>query len=258
MEALERVLDTAGTLAIAVSGGVDSMTLAHMAHRVGGASVRMVHAVSPAVPAAATRRVERHAARFGWRLDLVDAGEMDDPRYRANPLRRCFFCKENLYDTILDLVDEGRVASGTNTDDLGDFRPGLEAAAERGVLHPFVAAGMDKPAVYALAVAMGLDDLASLPAQPCLASRVETGIAISPNDLAFIDTVETWLRPMVGASANLRCRVTHAGIVIEIGDQARLGEIADTAAILCARNTRPFLGVRPYRQGAAFLQGAEV
>lgn len=255
MTALERVLTDAAPLTIAVSGGVDSMTLAHVAQRTCGRGVRMVHAVSPAVPAAATRRVERHAARGGWQLDLVDAGEMDDPRYRANPLRRCFFCKENLYGTIAALVD-GRVASGTNTDDLGDFRPGLEAAAARNVLHPFVAAGMDKAAVYRLAEALGLDDLARLPAQPCLASRVETGIAIDPRDLAFIDAVETRLRPMVDRAADLRCRVTHAGIVVEMGGAAPVDPIARTAARLCDDAARPFLGVRPYRRGAAFLQGA--
>lgn len=255
MDRLEQILDQTRPLAIAVSGGVDSMTLAHVAHRVCGASVRMVHAVSPAVPEAATRRVERHAARNGWRLYLVDAGEMDDPRYRANPLHRCFFCKENLYATIAGLVD-GRIASGTNTDDLGDFRPGLKAAQARNVLHPFVEAGMDKAAVYALAASLGLDDLSRLPAQPCLASRVETGIAIEPRDLAFIDAMETRLRPMVGESVDLRCRVTHSGIVIELGEVGAGNDVLAMAAELCAGEARPFLGVRPYSQGAAFLRSA--
>ena len=256
MKALEQILNDAAPLAIAVSGGVDSMTLAHVAQRTCGRAVRMVHAVSPAVPAAATRRVERHAARGGWQLDLIDAGEMDDPRYRANPLRRCFFCKDNLYRTIASLA-KGRVASGTNTDDLGDFRPGLEAAKARNVLHPFVDAAMDKAAIYGLAQSLGLDDLAWLPAQPCLASRVETGIAIEPCDLMFIDAVESRLRYLVNGPADLRCRVTHAGIVVEIGGHVPIDTIAQTAAQICKDASRRFLGVRPYRRGAAFLHGAK-
>jgi pyridinium-3,5-biscarboxylic acid mononucleotide sulfurtransferase len=87
-------------LAIAVSGGVDSMTLAAFANRLwlsgGMGSVEMIHAVSPAVPPAATERVSLRAEREGWRLTVTSAGELDDPRYRDNPVNRCYFCKTNL------------------------------------------------------------------------------------------------------------------------------------------------------------------
>ncbi len=148
--ALDGVLGGLPRLAIAVSGGVDSMTLAHAAHRIGLPDISVVHALSPAVPAEASARVREHAARFGWRLREVDAGEFADPSYRANPVNRCYFCKTNLYARIA-LVVTGPIASGANLDDLGDYRPGLTAAAEHGVRHPFVEAGMDKAAVRALA-----------------------------------------------------------------------------------------------------------
>ena len=138
-----------------------------------------------------------------------------DARYRANPVDRCYYCKTNLYARIREATPDP-IASGTNRDDLDDFRPGLRAAAERDVVHPYVEAGIDKASVYALAARLGLDDLERLPAQPCLASRVETGIAIAPDDLAFIDAVETRLAARLGREAVLRCRVTHAGIVIEL------------------------------------------
>ena len=171
-----------GRLAIAVSGGVDSMTLAYLAHRGNGDDILTVHAVSPAVPAHATERVKAHAARAGWRLAIIGAGEFDDPHYRDNPVDRCYFCKTNLYDRIRGLAP-GVIASGANLDDLGDYRPGLLAAAERDVLHPFIEAGMSKADVRSLSRSLGLSNIAELPAQPCLASRVETGIAIDADDL---------------------------------------------------------------------------
>jgi uncharacterized protein len=258
-EVLERLvasLDRHDRLALAVSGGVDSMTLAHVAWRYSRTRATMYHATGPAVPAAARGRVEAHAGRHGWPLVLLDAGEQHDARYRANPVDRCYYCKTNLYARIREATPDP-IASGTNRDDLDDFRPGLRAAGEHDVVHPYVEAGIDKAGVYALAASLALDDLERLPAQPCLASRVETGIAIAPEDLAFIDAVEARLAARLGREAVLRCRVTQAGIVIELAaaHDAMAGEIArDIGADACRRDGRAFAGVRPYVRGAAFLR----
>jgi uncharacterized protein len=249
-------LDRHDQLAIAVSGGVDSMTLAHVAQRHARARATMYHATGPAVPAAARGRVEAHAARHGWPLVLLDAGELADDRYRANPVDRCYYCKSNLYARIRECTPDP-IASGTNTDDLGDFRPGLRAAAERDVVHPYVDAGIDKQGIYALAHHLGLDDLERLPAAPCLASRVETGIAIAAADLAFIDRVEAELAAQLGRGAVVRCRVTHSGVAIELGEPATEAAAAIAMAIgaaACGAEGRAFAGVRPYRRGAAFLR----
>lgn len=246
-------------LAIAVSGGVDSMTLAAFAHRLRQnqalASVEMIHAVSPAVPPAATARVRARAEREGWHLTVTGAGEFDDPRYRDNPVNRCYFCKTNLYDRIRTLTS-GIIASGANLDDLGDYRPGLLAASERNVVHPYIEADMNKTAVRQLARQLELNEVAELPAQPCLASRVETGIAIDPADLAFVDLVETHLADRVPPGTALRCRVTRAGIAIEIGDEASTDPaLTELARTLCHAHSRSFLGIRPYRRGAMFVHG---
>jgi len=243
-------------LAIAVSGGVDSMTLAAFAHRLPEIGpVEMIHAVSPAVPPAATERVRARAAQEGWRLTVTGTGEFDDPRYRDNPVDRCYFCKTNLYDRIRTLTPHA-IASGANLDDLGDYRPGLLAASEHGVVHPYVDAGMDKTAVRVLARILGLDEVAELPAQPCLASRVETGIAIDADDLAFVDLVERRLASLVPPGSALRCRVTRAGIAIEVGDEtADRAALADLARALCREHGRHLAGVRPYRRGAMFVHG---
>ena len=144
--ALRQAIERHAALAIAVSGGVDSMTLAHFARRETAARVIMVHAASPAVPPRATARVRDHAARFGWDLIVTDAGEFADPSYRANPVNRCYFCKTNLYERIRRITD-ARIASGANLDDLDDYRPALLAAKEHGVVHPFIEAGFAKAAV---------------------------------------------------------------------------------------------------------------
>jgi uncharacterized protein len=232
------------------------MTLAHVAHRYAKARPTMYHATGPAVPAAAGARVRAYAQQYGWALVVLDAGEFSDARYRANPVDRCYYCKSNLYARIREQTADP-IASGTNCDDLSDFRPGLRAAAEAGVFHPYVEAGIDKSGIYSLAAGLGLSDLAQLPAQPCLASRVETGIAIAADDLAFIDVVERGLADALGQESVLRCRVTHAGVVIELGDArnpaktALAGEIGEAA---CHAHGRTFVGVRPYRQGSAFVQ----
>jgi uncharacterized protein len=249
-------LDRHGSLALAVSGGQDSMTLAHVAHRFAATRPVMFHAVSPAVPESARARLERHAVAHGWELVLLDAGELADPRYVANPVNRCYFCKSNLYDRIRAATD-ATIASGTNTDDLGDFRPGLTAAAERDVIHPYVEAGIGKAGIALLARALGLDDLAALPAQPCLASRIETGLPVTAEDLRFIGMVEAELAGLLGTTAVLRCRVTHGGTVIELDPAllARSPEVEAAARAACAAAGRAFSGVRPYRRGAAFLHG---
>ena len=249
---IQAIFQGLGEVAIACSGGVDSMTLTHLAHE-SEARVTVFHAVSPAVAHHATTRVRNHAALYGWDLHLVGAGEFDDPDYLRNPLNRCYFCKANLYDRLRAATD-AVICSGTNTDDLGDFRPGLGAAEERAVHHPFVEAGIDKRGVRELARALRLSDLAELPAQPCLASRVETGLPILAPQLALIDKVEQKVAEALGPG-DIRCRITHAGVWLELSDPTRadpilIGEV--TAAV--ALEGERFAGVRPYHRGSAFLQ----
>lgn len=259
-ERLFDILHDLQGLTIAVSGGVDSTLLAYIANLVLGQAVKMVHAISPAVPATATERVKRYAKKGNWQLHIVDAGEFDDPRYRSNPVNRCYYCKLNLYETITSLCT-GPVASGTNCDDLNDYRPGLIAARERGVLHPYLEASMNKQHIYKLAKRLGLEDLAALPAQPCLASRLETGLYVQRNDLEFVEKLEAAMQKLHGASAVLRCRILHQGVVLELADELLSGRNWGTMSImakdLCAAEGRPFLGVRAYRRGAAFLVEAK-
>lgn len=251
---LNSILESIGDAAIAVSGGVDSMTLAAAAHR-HGLKPSIVHGVSPAVPQAATTRVQAHAALYGWDLQVVDAGEFGDANYKSNPVNRCYFCKSNLYATIGNLA-RGTILSGANLDDLSDYRPGLEAAAELKVRHPFIEADMCKADVRLLARELGLGEVAELPSSPCLASRVETGIAIEAQTLRTIDATESWLRKHL-PKATIRCRYRQSGWVIEL-DQQSLDRFGNDGLGLALKSAIPALtrggfqlGV--YRRGSAFL-----
>lgn len=211
---LEDALEQLGPVAVAASGGVDSMTLAAVAHRVYGARALIVHAVSPAVPPHATARVKAHAEEFGWNLKIVDAEEFKDERYLANPVNRCFYCKFNLYDCITG-VTELPIVSGTNTDDLSDYRPGLEAAKDHQVQHPLVTADIDKQTIREIARSLKLDDLSELPAAPCLSSRLQTGVTVTAERLHFVDKMESYISELLTPDT-VRCRILAKQVEIQL------------------------------------------
>lgn len=256
---LEAIVDRLDRVAVAVSGGVDSMTLATVAGRRLGSRMAVFHAASAAVPPEATERVRDLARSEGWRLAIVDAGELADPRYLANPVDRCWFCKMDLYGAIRRLSD-WPLASGANLDDLGDYRPGLAAAARYAVRHPLIEAGLDKAAVRALAARAGLGELAELPASPCLSSRIETGTEVNADRLALILEVEHALHREL-PSTTLRCRLRRGGLVVEI-DADRLagidgaGIVELVAGLARRRGVEQPVSVAPYVRGSAFLHGS--
>ena len=262
LERLTSILRGLDPAAVAVSGGVDSLTLARVAHDVLGTNVTMYHAISPAVPEEATERVRALAQQYGWRLEVINAGEFDSADYMRNPVNRCFFCKTSLYDSISAIAKQtnAQILSGTNTDDLGEYRPGLEAAKQHDVRHPFVEAGIGKVDVRALARQLDMDDVAELPAAPCLSSRVETGIAIDADTLSAIHATEKLVSAELKPKT-VRCRVRANGVVIEL-DEATLAAIDEKVsnelisqievvfALLASEKSIRF---EVYRTGSAFL-----
>ena len=259
LDRLEAALATMGELAVAVSGGVDSLTLATFAHRHLGGRVTMFHATSPAVPPEATERTRMLAQREGWKLTVIDAGEFAREEYRANPVNRCFYCKTSLYGAIRPATD-AQIVSGTNLDDLGEYRPGLDAARDHAVRHPFVEAAIDKGGVRAIARHLALDDVAELPSAPCLSSRIETGIAIDPAMLACVHATEQLVTGAL-SPRTVRCRVRAGGVVIELDrdalaslDDARRASLAtQIEALFDARGFSLPASFAPYRTGSAFL-----
>ena len=256
---LESILRTLGPVAVAVSGGVDSLTLATVAHRTLPGDVEMFHAVSPAVPREATDRVRALATGAGWKLTVVDAGEFGDTNYRSNPVNRCFFCKTNLYGALVPLT-KAQIVAGTNLDDLGEYRPGLDAAKNHGVRHPFVEASIHKQTVRAIARDLGLGDVAELPSAPCLSSRIETGIAIDPSMLTLVHAAERLVSKML-SPRTVRCRVRAQGVVIELDQQdlaaldgAKRETLRDEIGELFRNGGFEYpVSLAPYRTGSAFL-----
>jgi pyridinium-3,5-biscarboxylic acid mononucleotide sulfurtransferase len=234
-------LDGVPKRVIACSGGIDSLLLATIAHRNAPTDTVIAHAVTPAVPAAATARVLHHADVEGWTLNVVRSTEFDDPRYLSNPRNRCYFCKSHLYDALAELSDQldgpagWTVLSGANIDDLGEYRPGLQAAEERGVRHPYIDAGIDKASIRAIARLVG-SDYAELPASPCLASRLYTGTEVTPGRLRAVEVGEEVLRQLTGIGV-ARCRLREDLVIVEVGaaDRALVtGSVLDkvTAAMV--------------------------
>lgn len=263
---LEQLLqDRPGPLYIALSGGIDSLALMTVAARVRSQHTEAVHAVSEAVPPEATDRCRQLADRFGWRLTVLDAGEFNDPRYIDNPVNRCYYCKSNLFERIAEQIDitGATIATGTNKDDLGDYRPGLIAASENAVWQPYAEAEIDKPMIREIARTEQLGELAELPAQPCLSSRVETGIAINARDLLFVHRVERRLAVELG-EGDIRCRITAAGVVAQLpaqtaafSDSAVHAKLDQLLTALCASDNRHFARIEPYRMGSAFLRSRD-
>jgi uncharacterized protein len=247
---------------VAVSGGIDSLTLAvFMSKLFNREKVNVAHAIGPAVPIEATNRVKINAKKFNWNLNIINTNEINDPRYRANPINRCFFCKENLYSTIQSYT-KGIVFSGANLDDLSDYRPGLDAAKEANVMHPFILAQIEKKIVRQLASELGLGELSTLPSSPCLASRVQTGIPVTADLLNKIDKMERIIKKII-PGADIRCRWMLNNLSIQfnepklknINNEIKKLITSKAAEIFSIKNTS--IEFNQYVKGSAFILNKE-
>jgi uncharacterized protein len=209
LDFLRRTVADHDRLTVAFSGGADSAFLAWVAHdTLGPDRVRAVTAVSPSLPASERAACAELADSWGLRWVEVETDEMERAAYRRNDGDRCFHCKDALMDAVLPLAaSEGaRVALGVNLDDLGDHRPGQDAARARGAVFPLVDAGFSKADVRAHSRDLGLPTW-DKPAAACLASRLPYGTPVSLGVLAAVERAEEGLR-VLGFDA---LRVRHYG-----------------------------------------------
>ncbi|MBD2529266.1 ATP-dependent sacrificial sulfur transferase LarE [Nostoc flagelliforme FACHB-838] len=191
---------------IAYSGGVDSTLVAKIAYDVLGDRALAVTAVSPSLLPEELEDAKIQAATIGIRHKIVQTHEMENPNYTSNPVNRCYFCKSELHDTLKPLalqLDYPYVVDGVNADDLHDYRPGIQAAKERGARSPLAEVGVTKVEVRQLSQQLGLPWW-DKPAQPCLSSRFPYGEEITVAKLQRVGRGEIYLRKL--GWQNLRVR----------------------------------------------------
>ena len=225
---------------VAYSGGVDSALVAAIAAEQLGERALAVTGVSPALAPHLREEAQRQARWMGIAHREIATAELKDPAYRSNPANRCYACKRELHTLLAQMRDAAAAAAegfeaavvldGVNHDDLGDHRPGIRAAQERGVISPLAELGISKAGVRAISKALGFPWW-DKPAQPCLASRFPYGEAINAERLQRVALAEAWLRERGFAELRVRSQ----------GEAARIELPPDQLPALLEAQLRPAL-----------------
>jgi uncharacterized protein len=208
---LEAHLAGLGRVLLGYSGGVDSALLAVVAR--GALGRRQFLAVigrSASYPAEQYASAISTARQFDLPLLELDTHELDDPAYRSNTPDRCYYCKQELWSRLESVRSERgftTIIDGTNADDLTEHRPGLRAAGQRGVQSPLAELGWTKAEIRRAAARLGIACW-DAPAAPCLSSRIQYGLEVTPERLRQVEEAEAWLRTL-GIEGDLRVR--HRG-----------------------------------------------
>jgi pyridinium-3,5-biscarboxylic acid mononucleotide sulfurtransferase len=214
LEQLKALFTEMGQALVAYSGGIDSTLVAKIAYDVLGDRALAITAESPSLLPEDLEDARIQAAEIGIAHQVVQTHEMDNPNYTSNPVNRCYFCKSELHDTLKPLALKWGypyVVDGVNADDLSDYRPGIQAAKERGARSPLAEVSVTKAEVRELSKLLGLPWW-DKPAQPCLSSRFPYGEEITVGKLQRVGRAERYLRKLGWQNLRVRSEADTARI----------------------------------------------
>jgi len=213
-----------GSVLIGFSGGVDSTLIAKAAYDALGDRALAVTGISPSLMVEEANECPKIAAHIGIPYLEIRTEEMDDPNYVSNPVNRCYFCKSELWDKLTPIAHErgyAAVVDGSNVDDLGEFRPGMDAGKERDVRSPLQEAGLTKADIRALSGALGLPTW-NKPSHPCLSSRIPHGSFITIEKLDQVGQAEAYLHVLGFRGFRVRHHGEIARLELQPGDFPKL------------------------------------
>ena len=246
-----------GGVVVAFSGGVDSTFLARAARDAVGERALLVTADSETYPAAELEETKRLAGLLGMRHEVIRTRELDNPQYAKNAPNRCYFCKEELFAKIEPIAREAGAAQlvyGANMDDLGDHRPGMSAAKDKGVRAPMIEAELWKGEIRALSRELGLPTW-DKPSFACLSSRFQYGETITAEKLRQVDAAEAFVRSLGFRQFRVRHHDRLARLELAPDGMARLWENGRHEAIVKRFRELGYgyvtLDLQGYRSGSA-------
>ena len=244
-ERLRALVAGYGSALVCFSGGVDSTLLLRVAHDVLGARCVGLTTVSVTMAQSERRAAVELAAAIGARLEVIESNELERPGFAQNPTNRCYHCKAELLELAAPrarALGLAEILLGTNLDDLGDHRPGLAAADERGARHPMVDAGLTKADVRALSRALELPTW-DKPQLACLSSRFPYGTEITPDRLRRVDGFEDGLRALGFRQLRVRYHGDVARLELEPADMPRALEAREAIVLLGRRHGFTFVAL---------------
>lgn len=223
LKTLKNNIKSMGSLAVAFSGGVDSTFLLKVAHDVLKDDVIAVTARSYTYPEREFREAAGFAESLGIKQVVIISEELEIEGFASNPVNRCYFCKHELFSKILEIAKQRgikHVADGCNADDVGDYRPGMQAADELGIASPLKQAGMTKQDIRILSKEMGLPTW-DKPAFACLSSRFPYGQEITKDKLAMVDKAEQLLLDIGFKQVRVRYHGDVARIEVSVNERSK-------------------------------------